>query len=1068
MQGKNLKTTQKQALRKRWFVRWWAFASWILLALVLVVFLIGLWAWTQRHDLIENRAIKILEEAGFEAELEISSVTRTQAKIKDIRLHREGEEILKIEEIKANYVWPDIRDLKTEYIEISGATAQLNLGEDWQPTQSWVREQFAKTSNPDSSGGFPFPENGVRVSDAAIDLNSPLGKTRFYIDAEGKSEDALTADITLAPSDFSYAGFSAQGAGFVSLEKTAQELRVIGQAQTETLSNENIEVTEAHVQIDGMINLDTMRFLGSTSLQSESVSSHLFASGPTQLGWDGDISPMDEIRANGTWIISAKNARSPLPARAREVAETLSLFPAISVVPVTEYYAPEIRDIVYGFISGSNISGQGYLDYGPEGFSVNPVGSFNIENENNQLRVRRRPDQTFYQFEKPSRQITAYMDAVFEKPVGLNLENIHLSAASDNGLRLNGVSSFSTRLTTQADWNALDLNDRPVRLEPLSATLNYQAAKAPRRLSVTTAFNYDGELPGSYVEGLNLDGRLDVHLYNGRQVLDFTPRPDSVVTLKSLETPTNWRGENIQFTLPATRNLFSRTAQKAMLTATLSAADFTLTQPGEDGGDPQVLDLSAAKMDLIGALYPDARQDWDLEFTRGKYSSETLPGPGTSASAGTANLTARLALGQAPEITLDSPAITVETPFMLASNVKVDLQGTPDKYTVEHSGGLFFVQGSEMAERAKQAGLGTFPANGQVNFSDGKFSGRANLQVEKANNADVNVDYTFRDGAGTAEINIPSILFEPKGLQPQSLVPGFQGKVARVDGEASAALKIAFSDGALTESSGTVDLIDIAVGTAPGPITGLNTRMHFTSLLPLETDGPQSLTMETFNPGFPLDNGDLTFNFVPDGVRIDAADWPIGNGWFSLDPFTWVYSAEENRVTMRVKNVELGDFLQNFGNKKVEATGTVVGTFPVIVRGIDVLIEDGKIAVPDGGQIKYNPGPGIQAYSQEDAIAVLRERRSNEYAALAQDALREFKYRELSASLDGPLNGDVEVGLVFDGSNQKVLNQQPFRFDISVKGELFNIARSFNTNAQVKAEILRQNRNLPEGAIIGE
>ena len=169
-----------------------------------------------------------------------------------------------------------------------------------------------------------------------------------------------------------------------------------------------------------------------------------------------------------------------------------------------------------------------------------------------------------------------------------------------------------------------------------------------------------------------------------------------------------------------------------------------------------------------------------------------------------------------------------------------------------------------------------------------------------------------------------------------------------------------------------------------------------------------------------------------------------------------------------MKNVELGDFLQNFGNKKVEATGTVVGTFPVIVRGIDVLIEDGKIAVPDGGQIKYNPGPGIQAYSQEDAIAVLRERRSNEYAALAQDALREFKYRELSASLDGPLNGDVEVGLVFDGSNQKVLNQQPFRFDISVKGELFNIARSFNTNAQVKAEILRQNRNLPEGAIIGE
>ena len=1068
VRAKNLKTTQSQPPRKRWFVRWWAIVLWILLALIFIVFLLGCWAWTQRYALMEKRAIKILSETGIEAELDIVSISRTQAKIKDIRLSQEGEEVLKIQDINADYIWPDVRDLKFKHIEIGGASAQLRLGEDWKPTQSWIQEQLEKTSSSGSGGGIPFPENGVKLKDAVLNLSSPLGQAKFYIDADVTSKEDFTADITLAPSDLSYGGFSAQGAGVVSLEKTGQELRITGQAQTETLSNENVEVTEAYVQIDGMLNLDTFRFLGSTSVESESLSSKLFASGPMQLGWDGDIFPKDNMRATGTWIVSAKNARSPRPARAREVAETLSLFPAISVVPITEYYAPEMRDIVFGFINGSDISGQGQLDYGPEGFSVNPVGTFNVENERNQLRLRPRPDQTFYRFDKPSGQIAASMDAVFKNPVGLTLENIQLNAASDNGLRLNRVSHFSTQLTTQAEWTAVDLDNRPVRLDPLSAALDYDATKAPRRLSVTTAFNYDGELPGSYVEGLNLDGRLDVHLYEGRQVVDFTPRSESVVTLSSLETPTSWHGENIQFTLPATKNLFSRTAEQSTLTATLNAADFTLTQPGEDGGEVQVLDLRAAKMGLVGTLYPDATQDWDIAFTQGRYASETLPGPGTAASAHTANLTARLAKGQAPQITLDSPSITVETPLVRASDIEVALEGTPETYTIEHSGGLFFIQGSEMAERAKQAGLGAFPANGRVEFNEGTFTGRANLQVEKANNADVNVDYTYKEGAGTAEIDIPSILFEPKGLQPQTLVPAFQGKVARVDGEARAALKIAFADGAITNSSGIVDLVDIDVGTAPGPITGLNTRMHFTSLLPLETDGPQILSMDVFNPGFPLENGEVTYSFVPDGVQIDAADWPIGNGWFSLDPFTWVYTAEENRVTMRVRNVALGDFLQNFGNKKIEATGTVVGTFPVVVRGIEVLIEDGKIAVPDGGVIKYDPGPGIQAYSQEEAIQVLRQQRTNEYAALAQDALREFKYQELSASLDGPLNGYVEIGMVFDGSNQKVLNQQPFRFDISVRGELFNIARSFNTNARVKAEILRQNGTLPEGAILGE
>ena len=217
-----------------------------------------------------------------------------------------------------------------------------------------------------------------------------------------------------------------------------------------------------------------------------------------------------------------------------------------------------------------------------------------------------------------------------------------------------------------------------------------------------------------------------------------------------------------------------------------------------------------------------------------------------------------------------------------------------------------------------------------------------------------------------------------------------------------------------------------------------------------------------------LEDGVVTYNLVEGGAEVFSAEWPIGNGWFSLDPFTWLYGAAENRVTMRVKNVALGDFVNDLGNRKIQATGNVVGEFPIVVRGIEVLIEDGTLSVPDGGVITYDPGPNVPTYNEEEAIAVLSQRRSGEYALLAQDALREFRYESLSASIDGPLEGDVEIGMIFAGSNKKVLNRQPFRFDISVKGELFNIARSFNSNAQVKSQILRQNGQLPEGTIIGE
>ncbi len=1030
--------------------------------------MLAFWAWTQKYELAENRIIASFKEAGFETELDIVSVTSTQAKIKDIRLARDGEEILRIDSAVAAYVWPDVRDKKIKQIDLSGATAWVSLGEDWQPTQAWMKALLAQSSESGSGDSFPFPENGIILTDATFNLTAPIGTAEFFIDAQAKSPETFTADITLASSDLSYGGYSARGAGVVTLDKTEHALRITGQAQTETLSNEIVDIAEADLEIDGLLNLDTREFIGSTSLESESISSDLFASGPTRLGWDGSIAPQDGLRASGTWLISAENARSPRTERAYEVAETLSLYPALSVVPVTEHYAPQMRKLVFDFIKGADVAGQGRLDYGPDGFTINPIGTLDVATPRNQLRLRPRANQNFYRFEKPSSAIMAQMDASFDRPVGLTLEDIQLEATSNNGLRLEGISRFSTRLVTKDTWTTTDSGNRPARLGPLSANLRYAANRAPRRLSVTTALTYDGALPGSYVNRLNLDGRLDVRLFEGRQILDFTPRKDSVVTMGALETPTNWRGEDITFLLPPTKNLFERTAQKSSFAAILETADFTLTQPAIEDGPPQRLDLSAQAMNVSGTLHPDAMQDWTMAFTQAEYRSETLPGSGTTASAETANMTAQLMPGQAPQITFDSPAIFVETPQLSASDIQVAMQGTPDRYTVDHSGGMIFIRGSEIAERAKEAGLGSIPATGRVEFANGAFTGKASLNVEKANDAGVEVDYTYVEGVGTAHITVPSILFEPNGLQPQSLIPAFKGKIARVDGEARANLYIAFADGVLTESSGTVDLIDMAVGTAPGPITGLNTTLRFTSLLPLETDGPQTLTMKNFNPGFPLDNGKMTFSFVPDGVKIDAANWPIGNGWFSLDPFTWIYTAEENRVTMRLNNIELNDFLNHFQNTKIQATGTVVGELPIVIRGIDVLIEKGHISVPKGGVIKYDPGPGVQAYNQEEAIAVLREKRVNEYAALAQDALREFGYRELRASLDGPINGDVEIGLIFDGSNKKVLNRQPFRFDVTVKGELFNIARSFDSNAKVKSEIFKRNKRLPEGAIVGE
>jgi len=163
---------------------------------------------------------------------------------------------------------------------------------------------------------------------------------------------------------------------------------------------------------------------------------------------------------------------------------------------------------------------------------------------------------------------------------------------------------------------------------------------------------------------------------------------------------------------------------------------------------------------------------------------------------------------------------------------------------------------------------------------------------------------------------------------------------------------------------------------------------------------------------------------------------------------------------MRLSNVQLGKFIENMGNGSVNATGQLQGEFPIVISGVNVRVDKGHVFVKNGGIIRYNPDNNNAAppvtYTQEEAIKILRTKDQSRYSSLARDALREFKYDELSVKVDGALDGEVELGTVFSGSNPKVLNGQPFEFDINVVGELFNIIRSFDSNAQIKSQLEKQ------------
>ena len=146
------------------------------------------------------------------------------------------------------------------------------------------------------------------------------------------------------------------------------------------------------------------------------------------------------------------------------------------------------------------------------------------------------------------------------------------------------------------------------------------------------------------------------------------------------------------------------------------------------------------------------------------------------------------------------------------------------------------------------------------------------------------MSYRFKDGAGTAQVDIPELVFTPNGLQPQSLVKTLRGKIAEVDGTVSAKINLAFAAGQPLQSSGSAQLKSLSFGTLPGPLSGVSTELQFSSFFPLQSQGRQTLTVASFDPGFPLETGVIEFEMIPDGVKVYSARWPLGGGAISLQP----------------------------------------------------------------------------------------------------------------------------------------------------------------------------------------
>lgn len=307
--------------------------------------------------------------------------------------------------------------------------------------------------------------------------------------------------------------------------------------------------------------------------------------------------------------------------------------------------------------------------------------------------------------------------------------------------------------------------------------------------------------------------------------------------------------------------------------------------------------------------------------------------------------------------------------------------------------------------------------------------GTLTVPVGGARVAGVTIGHDLGRGVGEALLAVDGLDFGER-LQPDQLTKLVFGVIADVQGRVSGTGRIGWTPEGVT-SDGVFRTSGIDLAAAFGPVTGIAGELRFTDLLGLKT-APATATIAVANPGIPVENGTVRYQLIGEQrVAVESGRWPFAGGAMVLEPTILDLSeGKERRMTFRVEGVDAASFLQQFDFKNLNATGTFDGTLPMIFDERGGRIENGRLAMREGG--------GTLAY-----VGEVSKENLGTWGNFAFEALKSLHYDNLNLVMNGPLDGEMLTEIRFSGVRQgegaksnflvRRLARLPLVFNVTVK-----------------------------------
>ncbi len=225
----------------------------------------------------------------------------------------------------------------------------------------------------------------------------------------------------------------------------------------------------------------------------------------------------------------------------------------------------------------------------------------------------------------------------------------------------------------------------------------------------------------------------------------------------------------------------------------------------------------------------------------------------------------------------------------------------------------------------------------------------------------------------------------------------------------------------LNQWQGKINILSLIISGTPTAIPALSVNIDFTM-----KDGKLTATTiakdsEDSTNGV-IDISLPTANYKQGALHIKHIQFPWGGGLISTDSVNIPLDMQTPiAVTLNMLNMDISDTLGKVSEGKIDGTGKLAGSLPIIYNPDgSIILQNGKAQAINTGTISVSPDllPG-----------------DNPQLALARETLENFHYTKLSVMISSAGERSA-INLALEGKNPDAPEARPVKFNINLTGDI--------------------------------